>query len=63
MSRVECTVVLRLTFDPKSDEVSDIRYRIEDQIKDLITQGKLEGCEHGAQLESHKLDMAVTRIE
>lgn len=60
--KVECTIVLRLTFDPKMDEVEDIRYRIEDAIQDMIKHGHLEGCEHGAQLESHKLDMAVSKV-
>lgn len=62
MKTVEVVVTLRLTYNPKMDEESDIRNRINGEINTMMSHGHLEGCEHGAQIVSYSYDVAVSRI-
>lgn len=63
MKKIEIVATLRLTFEPKMDTPTDIRERVEGEINYLLNHGHLEGCEHGAQLESWNLNIATTNIE
>lgn len=60
---VECVVTLRITYDPNMDDDADIKSRVEGEINTMLSRGHLEGCEHGAQIVSHKYDIAISRIE
>lgn len=62
MSRVVVTVTLQLVYDPKLDDDSDIKERIEYALNDSLKTGEMEGCEHGAQIISHNVMVQVTRM-
>jgi hypothetical protein len=55
--------VLRITYEPNMDSTKDIEDRIKAVIDSAVSRGELEGCEHGAHIDSWKLEVSVTRIE
>lgn len=62
MKTVEVVVTLRLTYNPNMDEEKDIRERVEGEVNTLLQRGQLEGCEHGAQIQSWSMNTSVTTI-
>jgi hypothetical protein len=64
MSKKIVTVsILRITYEPNMDEFEDIEKRIREGIEELLAHGKLEGCEHGAHVDSWKLEVSLAHIE
>lgn len=63
MGKVTVMVALRLTYEPHLDSTDDILKRVKDEIKELIHNGHLEGCEHGAHIDSWNLDADVVKID
>jgi hypothetical protein len=61
--KVVTTSILRITYEPNMDDNRDIEDRIKAVIDSAVSRGELEGCEHGAHIDSWKLEVSVTRIE
>ena len=63
MKRVVCKAILTITYNPEMDSPKDIEDRVRGEINTLTNRGHLEGCEHGAQIETWVLEVTTAEVE
>jgi hypothetical protein len=56
------SIFLNIVYDPKGDKDSDIEMYIRRSIQHMIDHGQLEGCEHGAKIDTFQLQIMTSRI-